>query len=107
MTRASVRQLASSLLVMIALLSQHVWPAFAQDAMISANPVTTPSVATGKPRVKAGIYSDSLWGNVLLNMAYQRDPQLAKLARKKAAINPFGFLVAVGIFGLDFAIGGY
>jgi hypothetical protein len=37
----------------------------------------------------SGLLSESIWGSVILKMAYQRDPQLQKLTRHKGIVNGF------------------
>lgn len=56
---------------------------------------------------KDRIYSDSLWGNLLLNMAYQRDPLLKKFIRKRNMLGPAIFASTLGIFTLNTVIGAY
>jgi hypothetical protein len=47
--------------------------------------------------------SDSLWGNLLLSMAYQRDPIIQKYAKRLGRVNTLTFLSVAGISGLGLA----
>ncbi len=68
----------------------------------TAAPVMT-TVKTGVSQNMS--YSDSLWGNLLLGMAYQRDPELQKLARKLGRVNTFTLLSVAGVSALGMAQG--
>jgi hypothetical protein len=48
-------------------------------------------------------YSDSLWGNLLLSMAYQRDPELQKLIKRMGHVNTVTLLSVAGVSGLALA----
>lgn len=47
--------------------------------------------------------SDSLWGNLLLSMAYQRDPEIQKYAKRLGRANTLTWLSIAGISGLGLA----
>jgi len=51
------------------------------------------------------LLTDSLWGNLILEMAYQRDPELKKIAKKLNLINIGTMASVVGIAGGTLAQG--
>lgn len=48
-------------------------------------------------------YMDSLWGNLLLQMAYQRDPEIARLVKRAKVVNGLTMLSIMGVTGLGLA----
>jgi hypothetical protein len=48
-------------------------------------------------------WSDSLWGNMLLSMAYQRDEELQKLVRRAGHVNSLTMLSVASVSGLGLA----
>jgi hypothetical protein len=64
---------------------------------------STVGVITGQ--VSKASASDSLWGNFLLSMAYQRDPVINRYAKKMGYMNVFTFLTIAGVTGLGLAQG--
>jgi hypothetical protein len=60
---------------------------------------------SGKKQKNELLITDSLWGNLILDMAYQRDPQLRKIAKRLNIVN-FGTMAAItGIAGGTLAQG--
>lgn len=55
--------------------------------------------ATGGKKKHVSLLTDSLWGNLILEMAYQRDPELQKIAKKLNLVN-------IGTMGSIAAIAG-
>lgn len=53
--------------------------------------------------VQKSTWSDSLWGNLLLSMAYQRDPEIMRLAKKLGRVNTLTLLSVAGVSGLGLA----
>ncbi len=52
-------------------------------------------LATGKERKDRSPLTDSLWGNLILELAYQRDPELQKIGKKLNLVS-LGTLGAIG-----------
>jgi len=52
-------------------------------------------MATGKERKDRSPLTDSLWGNLILELAYQRDPELQKISKKLNLVG-LGTLGAIG-----------
>ena len=52
-------------------------------------------VGSGGKKKNKALLTDSLWGNLILEMAYQRDEQLKKLAKRMNIVN-FGTLASIG-----------
>jgi hypothetical protein len=78
------------------------------DPAGAANPAGANATRKNDPGdLKGRIDSDSLWGNLLLDMVYQRDPVLKELARRKKRIDPVTAVAVTGILGLNTAIGAY
>lgn len=78
--------------------------------------VTGAVAIAGAPSVAAGMlsahaskrsYSDSMWGNILLNMAFARDEELQRLSKRLGQINSVTMLSLVGVSGLSLAQGIY
>jgi hypothetical protein len=68
--------------------------------------VTAAPVVTGLAgRIEKGGLSNSLWVNLLIAMAYQRDPEIQKLARKINRVDSLTLLTVAGISGLGLAQG--
>jgi hypothetical protein len=60
---------------------------------------------SGKKKKYELLITDSLWGNLILDMAYQRDPELRKIAKRLNIVN-FGTMAAItGIAGGTLAQG--
>lgn len=60
---------------------------------------------SGKKKKFELLITDSLWGNLILDMAYQRDPELRKIAKHLNIVN-FGTMAAItGIAGGTLAQG--
>lgn len=53
----------------------------------------------------ASVLTDSLWGNLILELAYQRDPELQKIARRLKLVNLGTTLAISGIAGGTLAQG--
>jgi hypothetical protein len=49
------------------------------------------------------VLTDSLWGNLLLSMAYQRDAEVQKYVKRLGRVNTLTFLSIAGISGLGLA----
>lgn len=62
--------------------------------------ITGTQVLTLQGQAKKSILSESLWVNLLLSMAYQRDAQLQKYARRMGQVNTFTLLSVVGVSAL-------
>ncbi len=69
------------------------------SAMASSASTTT----TLKGGVATSAVSSSLWGNMLLNMAYQMDPEIRKIASRIGAVNNLTLLSIAGVSGLGLA----
>jgi hypothetical protein len=57
----------------------------------------------GTSSVSAPAISDSLWGNMILQMAYQRDAEIRLLAKKLGRVNSFLLISVLGVSGLSLA----
>lgn len=64
----------------------------------SASQLLTTGVSSG-----GGAVSDSLWGNMLLNMAYSRDDVIQEAMKKLGRVNVLTFLGVAAATGLDLA----
>ena len=65
----------------------------------------TPALGALTGHVDKKIASESLWGNMLLNMAFARDEKLRKCSRRLAQINGLTLLSVLGVSGLSLAQG--
>jgi hypothetical protein len=61
--------------------------------------------ATGGKHKSVSLLTDSLWGNLILEMAYQRDPELQKIAKKLNLVNIGTMTSIAGIAGGTLAQG--
>lgn len=69
-----------------------------------ANIAAVGSVVTKKQKYEL-LITDSLWGNLILDMAYQRDPQLRKLYKEFGIVNIGTMAAIAGIAGGTLAQG--
>ncbi len=60
------------------------------------------TAVTGKNNKNESALTDSLWGNLILEMAYQRDTDLQKLAKKMNIVS-LGTLGAIGAISARYA----
>lgn len=60
-------------------------------------------VISDSSKVASDPVSDSLWGNLLLSMAYQRDAETKRLVKKLNRVNTWTILSIAGISGLSLA----
>jgi hypothetical protein len=65
--------------------------------------VGAPAVAALKGNAIKSVVSNSLWGNMLLNMAYQMDPEIQKIATRAGRVNALTLLSLTGVTGLGLA----
>src|SRR5690606_18148609 len=56
-----------------------------------------PAVGVLNAHASKKSYSDSLWGNMLLNMAFARDPELQRLGRRLGQINALTMMSVLGV----------
>lgn len=75
----------------------------ATAAAAIGNASAAPVLGVLNGRVSKKSYSDSLWGNMLLGMAYARDPELQKLERRLGQVNTLTMLSVFGVSGLSLA----
>jgi hypothetical protein len=72
-----------------------------------ASIISGASAAGAASTMKMGIsktaMSSSLWGNMLLSMAYQLDPEIQRIATKIGRVNALSMLSITGISGLGLA----
>lgn len=77
------------------------------EGLVGASAISGASAAAAAPAIKGAVVqavmSDSLWGNMLLSMAYQRDSQLQKLASRLKRANVLALLSITGVSGLGLA----
>jgi hypothetical protein len=77
----------------------------AADTASEVADVAVVGAYSGKKQKNELLITDSLWGNLILDMAYQRDPQLRKIAKRLNIVN-FGTMAAItGIAGGTLAQG--
>ncbi len=69
-----------------------------------ANLAAVDSVVSKKPKNEL-LITDSLWGNLILDMAYQRDPQLRKIFKRFGLVNMGTMAAIAGIAGGTLAQG--
>lgn len=67
----------------------------------AASAASAAGVLTGHASRKS--YSDSLWGNMLLNMAFARDEELQHFGRRLGQINALTMMTVMGVSGLGLA----
>ncbi len=67
---------------------------------ISAAPLLSAGVSQS---VNSATITDSLWGNLLIGMAVQRDPEIQRLAKKLGRVNTMTLLSVVGVSALGLA----
>ncbi len=65
-------------------------------------PVQLLEETSGSSKLK-GVVSESLWGNLILNMAYQRDKELQKLVKRQSLANLLTLGAVAGVSGLAIA----
>ena len=53
-----------------------------------------PRLSLAKNKRTSSLITDSLWGNLILEMAYQRDPEIKKIAKRLNLVN-FGTMTAI------------
>lgn len=66
--------------------------------------VQSATSATDTPR-SASVLSNSLWGNLILSMAYERDPEIQRLVKKLGFLNGTTLVGALGLSGLSLGQG--
>lgn len=66
----------------------------------AASQITSASLSA---KVDYNSVTESLWGNLLLSMAYQRDPELQKLVKKLNRVNTFTLASVAGVSALGLA----
>lgn len=64
---------------------------------------TSAQLLATSPAAAVSFASESLWGNLLLTMAYQRDSELQRLAKKLGRVNTWTLVSLAGISGLGLA----
>lgn len=90
-------------------------PAASQSALIASTVCATCGAtelnavslldATSSKHKNVSLLTDSLWGNLILEMAYQRDPELQKIAKKLNLVNIGTMTSIAGIAGGTLAQG--
>ena len=81
-------------------------PLIAQSAVgseVGELAVASAGTTTGKKTKDELPITDSLWGNLILDMAYQRDPELRKLYKRFGLVNIGTMAAIAGIAGGTFA----
>lgn len=62
-----------------------------------------PVITAVKGHATKSVVSTSLWGNMLLSMAYQMDPELQRIIQKLGRVNAATLLSITGVSGLGLA----
>lgn len=72
-------------------------------ASVISGTSAAPVVATVQGQAVKSVMSTSLWGNMLLSMAYPMDPELQRLVSKMGRVNALTLLSITGVSGLGLA----
>ncbi len=83
------------------IIAHHAGEDGAAGATILGGTTTLNTTVSGQ--VSKQSHSDSLWGHMLLDMAYHRDPELQAIAKRVGIVNGITNLSIMGIAGLGLA----
>jgi hypothetical protein len=71
----------SAIIILVSLLTAQI-PAFACASCGCSEVCPLTAMDANSPQQNASLLSNSIWGNIILKMAYARDPQVLALAKK-------------------------
>ena len=97
-------RIAAAFSVFIFITAQCPVHAQASTGAEVANIAAVDSVVSKKQKTEL-LITDSLWGNLILDMAYQRDPQLKKIFKRFGLVNMGTMAAVAGIAGGTLAQG--
>jgi hypothetical protein len=96
------RDVEAAQVTTMAVVAHHGGEGSSASLLTPAAAVSPVLTTTVKGQVSAGL-SDSLWGNLLLSMAYQRDPEIRSIMRRLNGVNALTMLSVAGVSGLGLA----